>query len=142
MHWRLLSSCFVPQRREAESEARASAASSKVKRRKSASYILKSLPIVWLVLSMVPVLFLMIPFSLRWNVVMKMVNHHCSRTVFVALQSVRILAVGSLIKWKMGLFPDVFAWGTAFPRHAIWSVCFISRSFKTTKSVSAETMIL
>lgn len=104
--------------REAESEARASSTSEE----ENQPLILKSLPIVWLVLPMVTVLFLMIPFSLRWNVVMKMVNH-CSRTGFVALQAVRILAVGSLIKWKMGLFPAVFALGTASP--TCYLVCLL-----------------
>lgn len=74
--------------------------------------VLQSYPIFWL--PFIPVALLMAVFSLRWNLVMDMVDHF-PRTVFVSLQAVRVLAVGSLIKWKMGLFPAAFAWGTAFP---------------------------
>jgi len=41
--------------------------------------------------------------------------NYLPRSTFVGLQTVRVLAVGSLIKWYHGIFPFAFAWFTAFP---------------------------
>jgi hypothetical protein len=74
--------------------------------------MLQSFPIIWLPLvALTP---LAIVSYLRWNLVLEIVDNFPT-TLFTALQAVRMLAVGSIIKWKMGIFPTAFAWGTAFP---------------------------
>jgi len=75
--------------------------------------ILNKFPIFWLPLTTV-VIQLVFFRGLCWDAT-KAILEHLPRSTFVGLQSMRVLAVGSLIKWKMGIFPTAFAWLTAFP---------------------------
>ena len=51
----------------------------------------------------------------QWDTVTTTVLLHTPRKALVAIQALRVLAVGSLLKWSMGIFPTPFAWFTAFP---------------------------
>ena len=73
--------------------------------------VLDSMPMIWL--PMFPVILQTIIFSLQWSAVEELLES--TYMSVVALQGLRVLAVGSIFKWQMGLFPTAFAWGTAFP---------------------------
>lgn len=72
---------------------------------------LRRFPILWLPLF--PVLLQTGAFFSQWHVVSSLLED--SLSVVLWLQALRILAIGSLVKWKLGIFPTSFAWGTAFP---------------------------
>ena len=73
---------------------------------------LHSMPILWF--PMITVSLQMSMFSFEMDAVFRMLDT-LPIQVFVTLQAIRSLAIGSLLKWRKGLFPTVFAWGTAFP---------------------------
>ena len=75
-------------------------------------WFLRSAPILWL--PFIVVIPHTVMLGLGEDIVVAMVRA-LPLQVFVALQAVRVLAVGSLIKWYYGIFPPAFAWGTAFP---------------------------
>ena len=76
--------------------------------------ILRSFPMVWLPLF--PFVVQTAVFQLwQWETISELLRHQDSYQSVLMLQGLRVLAVGSLIKWKHGLFPTAFAWGTAFP---------------------------
>lgn len=72
-----------------------------------------SLPMIWLPLF--PIILQTMVFLWQWPAVTKLLLLSSSWKKVVALQGIRSLAVGSLIKWRKGLFPTAFAWGTGFP---------------------------
>lgn len=75
--------------------------------------ILDSSPMIWLPLF--PIVLQTTIFRWQWSTVSQLLLLSSSWQFVVALQGIRALAVGSLIKWSKGLFPAAFAWGTAFP---------------------------
>lgn len=76
--------------------------------------MLRSFIILWLPL--VPIVLQVTVFTLnaqRWKFVADMIE--ASLPSLILLQALRTLAVGALLKWRMGLFPTAFALGTALP---------------------------
>lgn len=51
------------------------------------------------------------------------------------MRTVRVLVVGSLIKWMMGLFPTTFAWGNSFQARCLVYQQYSYWAFKTTTSI-------
>ena len=78
----------------------------------STETFLHSMPIFWF--PMITVFLQMSIFGSRIETVFEILDS-LPIQAFVALQAIRSLAVGSLLKWRKGIFPTVFAWGTAFP---------------------------
>lgn len=74
-------------------------------------HVLQSFPMIWLPLF--SILLQTMVFCWKWKTVSLILESSLKQVV--ALQGIRTLAVGSLVKWRMGLFPTAFAWGTAFP---------------------------
>lgn len=72
----------------------------------------RSMPMVWLPLVMLVTQSAI--FMGCWDST-KAILDNTPRAAFVGLQCIRVLALGSLVKWKLGIFPAAFAWCTAFP---------------------------
>jgi len=73
--------------------------------------VLESFPMIWLPLF--PIVIQTTIFYLQWETVSQLIES--SYPSILVLQGLRVLAVGSLVKWHLGLFPTAFGWGTAFP---------------------------
>jgi hypothetical protein len=74
--------------------------------------MLRSFPMV--ILPIAPAVIQIAVFMARWDAVSAMLDW-LPRSTFVGLHTLRVLAVGSLIKWYWGIFPAAFAGLTALP---------------------------
>lgn len=71
--------------------------------------MLDTMPMIWLPLF--PVILQTVVFNQHWNVVNQLLDSTIPS--IIALEGIRVLAIGSLFKWGVGLFPTAFALGTA-----------------------------